>query len=98
MESTAIINAVLFGSMFLVLYFFFLRPQVKKAKAQEEFQSSTQKGDKIVTMGGIHGKIVSMRENTVQLEITPGTIIRIDRSAISTELTAQARAETPKGK
>jgi len=95
MESTALINALLFGSMFLVLYFFFLKPKLKEAKEEEEFRAHIEKGAKVVTLGGIHGKILSLKEHTIQLEISPGTAIKIDRTAISVTLTKQAQNPKP---
>lgn len=96
MENTALINALLFGSMIMVLYFFFLRPKLNEAKEEEEFRAKIEKGSKIVTLGGIHGKIVGLKEHHIQLEVSPGTVIKIDRTAVSVTLTKQAQNPTPK--
>jgi preprotein translocase subunit YajC len=69
----------------VVIYFFMIRPQQKRAKEQKEFRENVQKGDKIVTIGGIHAKIVEVKDN--ELVIDPGNNYKltVDRSAISME-------------
>ena len=73
--------------MFVVIYFFMIRPQVKKAKNEKKFQSSLAKGNKIITTSGIHGKIVDIvdSDNTVIVEIGSGKI-KMERSSISMDL------------
>ena len=79
----------LLGAMILVFYFFMIRPQAKKAKDAKKFQENLQKGDKVVTIAGIHGKINKINEDgtTLQMETSPGTYLKIERSAISFEWT-----------
>jgi len=80
---------VLMGGMILVFYFFMIRPQAKKAKQQKTFISNLQKGDKIVTIAGIHGTINKVNEDgTLMLETSPGSYIKIEKSSISMEWTA----------
>ncbi len=67
----------------LVFYFFFIMPQTKKAKKEKEFRKSLEKGTKIVTIGGIHGKIVDLKESTVVIEVGNGMKMTVERSAIS---------------
>ena len=75
--------------MMLVFWFFMIRPQAKKAKKQKEFINNLQKGDKIVTIAGIHGKVNKVNDDsTLELETSPGSYIKIERSAISMEWTA----------
>lgn len=76
--------------MFLVMYFFFIRPQQKQQKLAKEFQDSIDKGAKIVTTGGIHGKIIKTDDTSVMLEIDNNVKMRIEKSAISMELTQAA--------
>ena len=84
------IQFVFLGLMILVFWLFFIRPQAKKAKTQKEFINNLQKGDRVVTIAGIHGKINRVEEDgTVSLEINPGSYIKIERSAISMEWTNQ---------
>ncbi len=75
-------------AMLIVFYFFLIRPQQKKAKEQTLFLDNMQKGDKVVTMGGIHGKIVGIDQNDmILLQIDEGTKIKINKAAISQEYT-----------
>ena len=76
--------------MVLVFWLFFIRPQAKKAKEQKKLIENLQKGDKIVTIAGIHGKIQQVNEDgTLSLEVSPGNYIKIEKSAISMEWTNQ---------
>lgn len=80
---------IMMGGMILVFYFFMIRPQAKKAKQQKQFINEMQKGDKIVTIAGIHGKINKVNEDgTLEMETSPGSYMKIERSAISMEWTA----------
>src|SRR3954468_4644068 len=80
---------LIMGGMILVFYFFMIRPQQKKAKAQKQFINDMQKGDKVVTIAGIHGTINKMNEDgTILLETSPGSYIKIEKSTISPEWTA----------
>ena len=80
---------ILMGGMILVFYFFMIRPQSKKAKEQNKFVQDMQKGDKIVTIAGIHGTINKLNEDgTLLLETSPGSYMKIERSTISMEWTA----------
>ena len=78
----------------LVFYFFIIRPQTKKAKEAKKFRESLNKGDKIITIGGIHGKIVEMKDTNVVIEVEGGGKLRIERSAISPELTTGSGLST----
>ena len=80
---------VFLGLMILVFWLFFIRPQAKRAKNQKKFIEDLQKGDKIVTIAGIHGTINKVNEDgTLSIEISPGSYIKIERSAISMDWTA----------
>ena len=75
--------------MIIVFYFFMIRPQTKKVKLQKQFLTNLQKGDKVVTIAGIHGTVNKMNDDgTMQLEINPGSYIKIEKSAVSMEMTA----------
>jgi len=81
---------IFLGLMILVFWLFFIRPQAKKAKQQKTFIDNLQKGDKVVTIAGIHGSINKVNEDgTISLEINPGSYIKIEKSAISMEWTSQ---------
>ncbi|MBE7641569.1 MULTISPECIES: preprotein translocase subunit YajC [Salegentibacter] len=73
--------------MFLVVYFFMIRPQMKKAKQERNFASELKRGDRIVTKSGMHGKVVDFSEknNAVIIETGAGKIT-FDRSSISMEM------------
>lgn len=73
--------------MFVVIYFFMIMPQQKKAKKEKEFESTLKVGDKIITKSGIHGKISELAETTVVLETMSGKL-KMERSAISLEMSA----------
>jgi len=75
-----------------VFYFFMIRPQAKKAKEAKNFQSSLQKGDKVVTIAGIHGKVNKIEDSTIELEVSPGSYLKIEKSAISMEWSKQQNA------
>lgn len=78
--------------MFVVMYFFMIRPQAKKAKEQKKFAESMNSGEYVITTAGIHGTINrSNDDGTLQLEIGRGNFIKIERSAVSMELTATYR-------
>ncbi len=85
--------------MILVFYFFMIRPQAQKAKKAKTFQDSLQKGDKIVTIAGIHGIVHKVNDDnsTIQMEVNPGSYLKIERSAISMEWSEQLNkaAATP---
>jgi preprotein translocase subunit YajC len=79
-----------FVAMILVFWLFFIRPQAKKQKQQKLFIDNLQKGDKVVTIAGIHGTVNKVNEDgTLSLEINPGSYIKIERSSISMEWTNQ---------
>ena len=81
------------------MYFFMVRPQQKKAKLQKAFIETLKKGDKVITTGGIHGKIISLEATTAIIE-SESYKLKIERSAISSELSAplnkveEAKVET----
>ena len=83
--------------MFVVIYFFMIRPQMKRAKNEKQFQSALAKGNKVITTSGIHGKIVDIvdSDNTVIVETGAGKI-KFERSSISMELSK--KFEAPKEK
>jgi len=80
-------NFILIPLMFLVLYLFMIRPQIKRQKNEKKFQASITKGAKIVTTSGIHGKIVDIvdSDNTCIVETGAGKI-KFERSALSMEM------------
>jgi len=67
----------------VVFYFFMIRPQMKKQKEAKKFREALAKGDKVVTIGGIHGKILEISDSTILLDCEGSTKIRVEKSAIS---------------
>jgi preprotein translocase subunit YajC len=70
----------------LVVYFFMIRPQQKRTADSKAFRQSLAKGSRIVTIGGLHGLVVDLTEDTVVVEVDRGTKLRFDRSAIAREV------------
>ena len=73
---------IMFGAIFLIFYFMIIRPQQKKAKERDKLLSNLEKGDKVVTSGGIHGIIAGIDEKTVLLQVSDNLKIKMERSAI----------------
>jgi preprotein translocase subunit YajC len=67
----------------VVFYLFFIRPQMKRSKDQKKFRESLEKGQKIITIGGIHGRIVEIQETTVTVEVEGQVRLRVEKSAIA---------------
>ena len=74
--------------MFVVIFFFMIRPQQKRAKQEKEFESGLKTGDKVITKSGIHGRISELAETTIVLETMAGKL-KMERSAISMEMSAK---------
>lgn len=80
---------IFLGLMILVFWMFFIRPQAKRAKNQKKFIEELGKGDKIVTIAGIHATINKVNEDgTLNIEVSPGSYLKIEKSAISMDWTA----------
>ncbi|MBO9572036.1 MAG: preprotein translocase subunit YajC [Chitinophagaceae bacterium] len=90
-------SMILLVGMVLVFWLFMIKPQQKKAKAAKQFQENMQKGERIVTIAGIHGTVNKVNEDgTIMLETSPGSYLKIEKSAISMEWTnAINKAATP---
>ena len=84
----------LIGGVIIIFYFFFIRPQQKKQKDQKKFLEEIKKGDMVVTIGGIHGKIVSVENDTIVLDVDKGVKLTFEKSAVSLE--ASKKGETKK--
>ena len=79
-----------------VMYIFFFLPQIKKQKKQKQFISELKKGDKIVTNGGIHGKITELKDLTAVIDTGGGSKFKINRAAISLEASELLNNSTEK--
>ena len=88
---------IMMGLLMVVLYFFMIRPQQKKAKDARKFRESLQKGSKVVTIGGLHGKVLELDEKTVLLEVDSNVKLRYEKSAIAMDNSMQLNEQTAKG-
>lgn len=70
----------------VVFYFFMIRPQTKKAKEAKKFREALSKGDKVITIGGLHGKIVEVKDQHLVISIANGVDVKVQKSAVSPEL------------
>ena len=76
---------IFLGLMILVFWLLIIRPSKKRQKQIEEARNNLKKGDKIITAGGIHGKITDVKDNECMIEIADGVVIKIDKASIVTE-------------
>jgi preprotein translocase subunit YajC len=76
-------NLLMFGAIGIVFYFFMLRPQIKRTKEAKNFRESLSQGDKVVTTGGIHGKVLEINENTVVISTEGSGKLRVEKNSIS---------------
>ncbi len=84
-------TAIMLVAMGLVFYLFLIRPQSQERKKEEAYRDSLKKGDRVMTLGGIHGTIFSTDKNHVQLEIAHGKTIRVQKTSIQPIPTPKAK-------
>lgn len=86
-------SLLLLVGIMVIFFFFMIRPQMKKQKEEQKFRDSLQKGDTVVTIGGIYGKVIEIKgDNTVLLEVAKDTTIKISKAAL---LKDQSSLEQP---
>lgn len=95
-EGGGISSLILFGGMAIVFYFFMIRPQQKKQKDQKKFIEEIKRGDNVVTVGGIHGKVMSTDDTSVVLEVDKGVKLTVQKTAISLEASKQPEKKDEK--
>jgi len=83
---------IMMGGMFVIMYFFMIRPQMKKAKEAKKFQESIAVGDKVMTLGGIHGKVLEVDETTVVIGLDQGRM-RIEKAGLAADKRVAVEAE-----
>lgn len=83
-EGSSLTSIIFLVGMFVVMYFFMIRPQQQKTKAANKFRDSLSKGQEIITAGGIFGKITEIKGEVVTLEISRSTTIKIEKASIAT--------------
>ena len=91
-SNSMIWNIVLWVGIFVVFYFFMIRPQQKKQKDQKSFIENLKKGDGVVTIGGLHGKVYAVEGTTVIVEVDKGVKLTFEKTAISREATVKLPA------
>jgi preprotein translocase subunit YajC len=89
-------NIIFIGAIIIVFYFFMVRPQQKKIRDQKKFRESLTKGANVVTIGGLHGKIVAVEDTTVVLEVDKGIRLTFEKTAIASERSGAPAAEVVK--
>ena len=76
-------SLIMFGMIFAVMYFFMIRPQIKKQKKEREYRSALKQGDSVITIGGIYGKITDVKEDAFVIEVHGGTKLKVAKTAVS---------------
>lgn len=89
---------ITFGLVFVIFYFFIIRPQNKKQKETEKMISALKKGDRVITIGGVHGEVSSTREQTVVIKVDDACKIEFSRSAIASVLVDEKSDKKDKAK
>lgn len=74
-------------AILVVFYFFLIRPEQNKKKKQSDFVNNLKKGQRVVTVGGVHGKIVNIEKTVIILDVDRGTKLHVDRNSVSLEMT-----------
>lgn len=87
-------SLILFGGIAIVFYFFMIRPQQKKQKEQKKFIEAIKRGDNVVTIGGIHGKVLSTSDDTVVVEVDKGVKMTFNKSAVSMDSSQTIETES----
>lgn len=82
-ESNPLTSLIPLLLIIVVFYFFMIRPQMRRNKETRKFRENIKRGDKIITIGGLHGKIVEVQETTFTIEVEGGMRIRIEKSAVA---------------
>jgi preprotein translocase subunit YajC len=85
--SSGMMQVVFLIAIIAVFYFFMIRPQVKKQKTEAQFRTTLEKGAKVVTIGGIHGRIVEVMDTTFMIEIDTNVKVKVEKTAVSAEAT-----------
>lgn len=81
-EQSPYSSLIFIGLIFVIFYFFMIRPQMKKQKDSKKFREALKNGDKVLTIGGIYGKIVEVRDKAVILEVEDKTRLKVDKTGL----------------
>lgn len=88
-------TVVMFGAVFAIFYFLIIRPQNKKQKAAQAMIAAVKKGDRVVTIGGIHGIVNSIKDKTIVIKVDDSTKLEFTKSAIASVDARSEESETP---
>ena len=83
-------------AMIVIFYFFMIRPQNKKQKELKKAREAMKKGDKVITAGGIHGRIKDIKDTVILMEVAQGVVIKIDKTSVFADLSAPVKQESGK--
>lgn len=89
---------IMIVAMIVIFYFFMIRPQSKKQKELKKAREAMKKGDKVITAGGIHGRIKDIKDNVIMMEIAQGVTIKIDKNSVFADLSAPQKEADKGGK
>lgn len=87
---------IMIVAMIVIFYFFMIRPQNKKQKELRKQREAMKKGDKVITAGGIHGRVKDIKDNIVLMEIAQGVTIKIDKTSVFADLSSTQKQEPEK--
>ena len=82
-SGTGTSSLIMFGMIFAVMYFFMIRPQIKKQKQEREYRSELKIGDSVITIGGVYGKVTDVKEDAIIIEVHGGTKLKVAKNAVS---------------
>lgn len=88
-SANLISTLIMFGAIFLIFYFMIIRPQQKRAKEREKMLAAMQKGDKVITSGGLHGTIAGLDDKTVLLQVSDNVKMKFEKSAIASVISSK---------
>jgi preprotein translocase subunit YajC len=89
-----LVNLIFLGFLILIFYFMLIRPQKRRVDAHRQLISSIGVGDEIVTVGGVYGTVRRLGDDDIELEVSPGTTIRLVKSAIARKVTEEFEDQT----
>ena len=93
-DTSGMLNIAFLVAIFVIFYFFMIRPQNKKRKELQNMRESLKKGDSVITIGGIHGKVIEVKETTIVLSVDANTKIKVDKSSVSMDESTQLNEES----
>lgn len=82
-QGGGLMTILMYGAIIVIMYVFMLRPQIKRSKEAKKFRESLEKGDKVITAGGIHGKVLEINENTVLISTEGAGKLRVEKNSIN---------------